>query len=258
MTYLQSKALKVSHGFFTRNGGVSLEGYWSLNCSFGVGDKAEHVRQNLDIACKHLSLKPGAIAVLNQVHGREVLVLNEANWPKFCIGGGGKLYNADALVTAVPEVGIGILTADCAPILFCDCENQIIGAAHTGWRGAFGGVIESTVAAIKSLGGKGINAAIGPCIHKESYPVGSDMLDLLLNADKNNQKFFKAGEDGAHHFDLVAYAKSRLISAGVVNIDVINIDTFADQNFFSYRRNSLSKKFNNCGRQISSICLKKS
>ncbi|MDR1366162.1 MAG: peptidoglycan editing factor PgeF [Holosporales bacterium] len=255
--YLKSETLKVSHGFFTRNGGVSLEGYESLNCSFGVGDRTEHVQQNLDIVCKCLDLESGAIAVLNQVHGKEALVLDKANLSEFCIGKGNKLYSADALVTAVPGIGIGILTADCAPVLFYDHENQIIGAAHAGWRGAFSGVIESTVSAIKSLGGKNITAAIGPCVHQQSYPVGPDMLDLLLIADKDNQKFFQVSEDEARYFDLVAYTKSRLISAGIANIDTIDIDAFSDQNFFSYRRNSLSGTSNNCGRQISLICLKR-
>ncbi|MDR1475026.1 MAG: peptidoglycan editing factor PgeF [Holosporales bacterium] len=256
MICIKSGLLKTEHGFFTCRRGNSIGEYDSLNCSFTVGDNPENVRQNLDIVCKTVGLKEGKLVVLDQVHGQEVLTLNDSNCDDYI--GCNKLQRADAIVTSVPDLGVGILTADCAPVLFHDGKNQVIGAAHTGWRGAFSGVIESTIAAMKNIGAKteAISAVIGPCIHRESYFVGPEMLNLFVNDNQNNKAFFQP-ENGKLFFDLPGYVRKRIGDAGLTDISTIDVDTFIDENFFSYRRNSLKKRPVNCGRQISVIYLKK-
>jgi YfiH family protein len=223
----------IHHGFFTREGGVSAGLYASLNCGFGSKDETVHVAENRARAMKSLRLVPAALVTSKQVHGTETMVV-EKPWPE------DQAPRADALVTRMPGLALGILSADCAPILFADPEARIIGAAHAGWRGALKGVIESAVAAMEDLGASAprICAAIGPCIGKSSYEVGPEFPAPFLAQDPANAVFFARAPKAGHFlFDLPGYAEKRLKALGLKRIELSGADTAAEAaRFFSYRR----------------------
>lgn len=228
---LRSQVLDgVAHGFMTRRGGVSIGPVASLNCGFGADDDRAAVAENRRIAAE--AVLPGATLVgVHQVHSADVATVgdpwDETGKPK-----------ADALVTDRPGVVLGILTADCAPILLADREAGVIGAAHAGWRGAHGGVIGNTVAAMEMLGASRdrIVAAVGPCIAQESYEVGPDFRAQFTDGDA---RFFMAGEQGHWQFDLPGYVLHRLTEAGLQRIEALHRDTYAEPDtFFSFRRST--------------------
>lgn len=223
----------IRHGFFTRAGGVSAGVYASLNCGFGAKDEAARVAENRARAMKSLRLAPSALATAKQVHGAETVVV-EKPWPE------DQAPRADALVTRLPGIALGILTADCAPILLADSEARIIGAAHAGWRGALQGVIEAVVAAMEDLGASAprICAAIGPCIGRSSYEVGPEFPAPFLAQDPANAAFFARGTRAGHFlFDLPGYTEKRLKALGLKRIELSGADTAAEAaRFFSYRR----------------------
>ena len=223
----------ISHGFFTREGGVSSGLYASLNCGFSAKDEIARVHENRARAMKSLRVAPTALVTAKQVHGTEAVVV-ETPW------GTDSLPQADALVTRRKGVALGILTADCAPILFADAEAGIIGAAHAGWRGALKGVIEATVAAMEDLGASAprICAAIGPCIGKSSYEVGPEFPAPFLAQDPGNAVFFMVAKRPGHFlFDLPGYTAKRLKDLGLKSVAVSGADTAAEEaRFFSYRR----------------------
>ena len=239
----------IKHGFFTRSGGVSDGIYTSLNCGYGSGDDVEKVTENR----KRVADKMGAstLVTVHQIHSPAAIVVNKAwefkNAPQ-----------ADALVTEQPGIVLGILTADCLPILFADGKAGVIGAAHAGWKGALGGVIEATINAMIGLGAKAksIIATIGPAISKNSYEVGAEFLERFITANPANSKFFTPSELENHHlFDLPAYATNRMQESGISQINNIAQDTyFNDNDFFSYRR-SCKRSEAAYGRQISVISL---
>jgi YfiH family protein len=238
--------LPARHGFFTRQGGVSTGPYASLNCSFSGADDSARVRQNRALVAAAMGVPPENLLGLKQVHGTEVITV-ESPWP---IGNGPA---ADALVTTIPGLALGVITADCAPVLFA--SNTVIGAAHAGWRGALAGVLEATAAAMRALGASNINAAIGPCIHQPSYEVTADLRTPVLARDPTDEKFFAPGRDETHwQFDLPAYCAARLAAAGIP-ATILPHDTCADaENFFSHRRRTLRRE-NAIGHQISVIRL---
>jgi len=223
----------IRHGFFTRVGGVSAGVYASLNCGFGAKDEAARVSENRARAMKLLRLSPSALATAKQVHGAETVVV-EKPWPEDLAP------RADALVTNRPGIALGILTADCAPILLADSEARIIGAAHAGWRGALQGVIEAVVAAMEDLGASAprICAAIGPCIASTSYEVGPEFPAPFLAQDLANAAFFARGARAGHFlFDLPGYTEKRLKALGLKRVELSGADTAAEAaRFFSYRR----------------------
>ena len=223
----------IRHGFFTRVGGVSAGVYASLNCGFGAKDEAARVSENRARAMKLLRLSPSALATAKQVHGAETVVV-EKPWPEDLAP------RADALVTNRPGIALGILTADCAPILLADSEARIIGAAHAGWRGALQGVIEAVVAAMEDLGASAprICAAIGPCIGRSSYEVGPEFPAPFLAQDPANAAFFARGARAGHFlFDLPGYTEKRLKALGLKRVELSGADTAAEAaRFFSYRR----------------------
>lgn len=223
----------IRHGFFTRAGGVSAGVYASLNCGFGAKDEAARVSENRARAMKLLRLSPGALATAKQVHGAEAVVV-EKPWPE------DQAPRADALVTNRPGIALGILTADCAPILLADSEARIIGVAHAGWRGALQGVIEAVVAAMEDLGASAprICAAIGPCIGRSSYEVGPEFPAPFLAQDPGNAVFFARGTRAGHFlFDLPGYTEKRLKALGLKRVELSGADTAAEAaRFFSYRR----------------------
>lgn len=246
---------RVFHGFFGRQGGVSRDVYASLNCGRGSADEPDHVVQNIARVEGLSGVKRGALLTLHQIHSKECVVV-EKPWalqdrPK-----------ADAFVTKIPGIALGILTADCGPVLFSgrDADGApVIGAAHAGWGGAFGGVLEETVAKMIELGAQKdtIEAAIGPCIGQESYEVGAEFVERFIEADPANERFFiPSKRDGFMMFDLPGYCKQRLENAGVRKVCVKGLDTyFNEEDFFSYRR-ATHRSEPDYGRQVSVIAIR--
>jgi len=229
-------ALPAPHGFFTRAGGVSAGRFASLNCSLSGRDDPDAVRENRRRAADALNLPAGALVGLTQVHGIAVATV-ETPWPETA------RPEADAMVTNRPGVLLGIVTGDCAPVLFADAEAGVIGAAHAGWRGAVAGVIEATLDAMEALGARRgrIAAAIGPCIGQASYEVGPDLRDAVLARGAADARFFAGGaRPDRWLFDLPGYCAARLAAAGVASHGWIGRDTLAEEAcFFSYRRATL-------------------
>jgi YfiH family protein len=241
----------IRHAFFTREGGVSDGLFASLNCGFGSRDDAAKVAENRGRAMAALGLAPDRLATCYQVHSPDVVVVEEP-WRRE------DNPRADAMVTKRAGVALGILTADCAPVLFADAEARIIGAAHAGWRGALGGVLEATVAAMRKLGAdpRRIRAGIGPCIAQASYEVGPEFPTPFLAETAANAAFFRPAARAGHFlFDLAGYAAERLRRLGIGHIEHTGGDTAAeDARFFSYRRSCLRKE-PDYGRELSAICL---
>jgi YfiH family protein len=239
----------IPHGFFTRRGGVSTGPYASLNCSLSGADERAAVLENRARAARAVGGDPAALVGLNQVHGTAVVEVT-ALWAP---GAGPR---ADAMVTRTPGVCLGIVTADCAPVLLADRAGAIVGAAHAGWRGAVAGVLEATVAAMRDLGAEAddLLAAIGPCIGQPSYEVGADLRDAVLAIDIADDRFFAPGGRVGHwQFDLAGYCAARLRRCGVRVVEVIGADTAAlAEDFFSHRRRTLAGE-GPIGHQISVV-----
>ncbi|MCW3837159.1 peptidoglycan editing factor PgeF [Sphingomonas canadensis] len=239
----------VAHGFLGRRGGVSGGLHAGLNVGLGSEDDREAVAENRRRAVA--AVLPGAdLVTLYQVHSADAVTVlapfEERLRPR-----------ADALVTDRPGFALGILTADCAPVLFADRDAGVIGAAHAGWKGAIAGVTDSTLAAMEQLGARRdrIVAAIGPCIARASYEVDEGFLARFAAADPENERFFAAGRPGHHQFDLEAYVAHRLAAAGVRTVEAMGLDTYADpERFFSYRR-ATHRHEPDYGRQIALIGL---
>jgi len=254
MTVYTSSLLDTTEGlryrFFTRENGVSEGAFASLNCGETVGDKPENVRENLRRVARNLHCGRDDLFLLHQTHS-SVAVTVTADTPK------NGLITADASVTCVSGVFLCIKTADCAPVLFADAKNGVVGAAHAGWRGAVGGVLENTIKAMTEIGAERehIAAVIGPCIAPQSYTVGRDMVEQFEKADPKASLFFvPADEYETWRFDLAGYVLARLDRAQIGAAEWVGADTYAlKKEFFSYRR---SKERNEtCGRQLSVIGL---
>ena len=219
------------HGFLGRRGGVSTGIHAGLNVGWGSDDERAAIAENRRRAVE--SVLPGAALVtVHQVHSPDVVTVT-APWPD------DSRPKADALVTNRPGLLLGILTADCAPVLLADREAGVIGAAHAGWKGALAGVTDSTIAAMEALGARRerIAAAIGPCIAQASYEVDDDFEARFVVADTFNARFFKMGREGHAWFDLEGYVAMRLEAAGVATVEKLGLDTYADDlRFYSYRR----------------------
>ena len=241
----------IHHGFLTRRGGTSTGLYHGLNCGFGSGDDAERVAANRGIALARLGLPALPLVTVHQTHSPSVAVVDRP-WPRQ------DNPQADALVTRRRGVCLGVLTADCVPILFADAEAGVIGAAHAGWKGALGGIAEATIAAMIRLGADAarIRAAIGPAIQPESYEVGPEFPDRFIAADPDHRRFFRGGARPGHFmFDLPGFVESRLARLGLAAIGNCRRDTcLEEQLFFSYRRATLRGEAE-YGRQISLIGL---
>ena len=241
----------IRHGFFTRQGGVSGGLFKSLNCGFGSGDAVETVARNRAIATERLGLSPDRLVTCYQVHSNTVITV-ETPWPHYAAP------RADGLVAGVSGIALGILTADCAPILFVDSDANVIGAAHGGWRGALGGVVEATLDRMEALGAKRarIRAGIGPCIAQNSYEVGPEFAAPFLADNPANADYFAPAMRTGHFlFDLPGYIEGRLARAGIALIDGAARDTVAeDRVFFSYRRACLRGE-PVYGRALSAIAL---
>lgn len=241
----------IRHAFFTRRGGVSKGIYTSLNCGPGSHDDPNDVAANRARAMAALDMPAEALVTCYQIHSTDVITVN-------ALPGTGEWPRGDALVTASTGVALGVSTADCAPILFADPHDRIIGAAHAGWRGALAGVMDTTVEAMIELGARAdnITAAVGPCIGRESYEVGPEFPTPFLEQDQGNALFFSAAERTGHFmFDLSGYVSSRLARLGLGEVLRLDADTCKDEaNFFSYRR-SCHREQGDYGRMLSVITL---
>ena len=247
---IRSKLLEgVLHGFLGRRGGVSEGICAGLNVGLGSKDDPQAVRTNRRLAVE--AVAPGAqLVTLHQVHSATAIPVT-APFPDDA------RPKADALVTDRPGLALGILTADCTPVLFADRDAGVIGAAHAGWKGALSGVVESTLAAMETLGASRANivAAIGPTIARRSYEVDEDFLRRFLADDPAHERFFAAGRPGHHQFDLEGFVVARLAAAGVTRIEALGLDTYSDPDrFYSFRR-ATHRGEPDYGRQISLIAL---
>lgn len=253
MNLLESNALQsdgIAHGFFGRRGGVSKGIFASLNCGPGSGDARPDVIENRKRVADALS--PGApLLTLYQIHsGNAVTVTTPWN-----IGEGPQ---ADAMATNVPGLALGILTADCAPVLFADAEAKVIGAAHAGWKGAISGVTDSAITAMETLGAKRarISAAIGPCISQKNYEVGPEFRERFLESESGSARFFLPSDKPDHfRFDLEGFVAQRLDAAGLACVERLSTCTYAaEDDFFSFRR-ATHRDEKDYGRQVSVIVL---
>lgn len=242
---------RVRHGFFTREGGVSDGLFTSLNCGYGSGDDPERVARNRAIAADRLGLAQDRLITCYQIHSATVLTV-EHPWRRE------DAPRADGMVTDRPGIALGVLAADCAPALFADPQAGVIGAAHGGWRGALGGVMEATVAAMAKLGARPsrIRAGIGPCIAQSSYEVGPEFPGCFAEIDTQSGGFFvPADRPGHFRFDLPGYIAHRLARLGLAAVGDVACDTAADPaRFFSYRRACLAGE-RDYGRAIAAISL---
>lgn len=243
MTRYLAANLGVPHGFFTREGGISTGQYASLNCGQFGSDNPANVSENRARAVRQLGGTPDLLAGLRQVHGAAVVISPTP---------GTTPPEADAMVTNQPGLALGVITADCAPVLFASEDQRIVGAAHAGWRGALAGVLEATVDTMRRIGATRIIAAIGPCIHQASYEVGPDLHNAVLAHAADHDRFFTPGRPGHWQFDLPGYCAMRLATTGI-DAQIMPHDTFADEaGFFSYRRRTLRAEVAG-GHQISII-----
>jgi len=241
----------VRHGFFTREGGVSTGIYATRNCGLGSDDEREAVLENRARAAADLGVEGDRIVTPRQAHTRTVAVAREP-WPA------DQPPEADAVVTQVRGLAIGVLAADCAPVLFADAEAGIVGAAHAGWRGALGGVVEATIEQMTALGAnlETIRAAIGPAISADVYEVGPDFKASFLAQAPHNEALFHIPPGRERpHFDLPGYVRTRLTAAGLRHVTDLGLCTFQNESlFFSYRR-AQKRHEPDYGRQISAIVI---
>jgi YfiH family protein len=244
----------VRHGFFTREGGISEGIFAALNVGLGSSDNPDHVQENRRRAATTLDVGEGSLVTAYQVHSAKVAVV-EKPWKP------GSAPQVDAMVTQRRGLALGILTADCAPILLADVKAGVIGAAHAGWKGAIGGVIEATVEAMTKLGAKPerILAAVGPCIAQNSYEVGPEFPAPFVAEDPMNGRYFLPDRNGdgepRWRFDLGGYVSDKLERLSLAAVETLPYDTCADdRHFFSYRRACLRGE-KDYGRGLSAIAL---
>ena len=249
-----SKKLKkfenLKHCFFSRKNGFSKGHYASLNCGLGSGDKKENVLKNLNLVSQKIGCKDELLITLNQTHNNKVVYFENESSIKNKLPG-------DAIVTKVKNIGIGILAADCAPILLYDPQKKIIGCIHSGWKGALNGIISNTIKKFKELDSNIDNlfAVVGPCIGKENYEVKIDFYEKFVNQNTKYEVFFKKIVNDKYFFDLRGFINNKISDLNIRNIENIEMDTFAArETFYSYRRSCLNNE-KDYGRCISVILM---
>lgn len=242
----------IAHGFFTRKDGVSEGIYASLNCGPGSNDDAEAVKENRRRVMEELEAYEASLCSLHQIHSDKVVAVR-APWSD------ASRPQADAMVSKTPNMALGILTADCGPVLFADAQAGVIGAAHAGWKGASAGVLENTVDAMEAFGAHKENmvAVIGPTIAQENYEVGPEFVETLVALSPENTAFFIPSDKPNHQrFDLPAYITHRLAQCGLRQIENLAMDTYRNEaEFFSYRRTT-HRGEPDYGRQLSAIMIR--
>jgi YfiH family protein len=237
----------VPHAFLGRRGGTSEGPMWGLNVGYGSGDDPQLIAENRRRAIAAV-LPRAELATVHQIHSATVVQVKRP-WAQEA------RPKADAMVTDRPGILLGVLTADCCPVLLADVRAGVVGAAHAGWRGALAGVTDSAVAAMERLGASRdrVAAAVGPCIGPASYEVDDAFRLHFVEQDQANERFFTNGAAGKPHFDLPAYVRHRLLAAGIGEVETLHLDTYADADrFYSYRRSS-HRGEPSYGRQISLI-----
>jgi hypothetical protein len=252
---LQAKSLSaikgIRHAFFTRGGGVSEGLYATLNGGIGSKDAPERVGENRARMATAVGVAPERLLSLYQIHSPDVVVAT-APWTRET------RPRADAVVTRMPGLALGISTADCGPVLFADPQADVIGAAHAGWRGALTGVLEATITAMETLGAKRkrMVVALGPMIRQPNYEVGPEFVDRFIAADLDNRRFFASSARDDHAmFDLGGYISARLARAGVAQVEDLGLCTCADPaQFYSYRR-STQRAEPDYGRHLNAIAI---
>ena len=250
-----SKKLKkfknIKHGFFNRKGGKSTGIYKSLNCGVGSSDNKKNVLRNLKIVSKKIGCSRKKLILLHQVHSNKFSFIDE----KYNFNN--KKIKADALITNLRNVAIGILTADCVPILIYDKKLKIIAAIHAGWKGVYKDIIYKVIVFLKKKGSNTNNlyAAIGPCIFEKNYEVQKDFKDRFLKKNKKNSIFFKSRKNKTY-FSLNNYVYNQLKLKGIKNTELVNKDTFDKKNNFFSARRSIRNNENDYGRNISIIMIK--
>jgi YfiH family protein len=223
-----SPRLGAPHGFFTRHGGVSTGVFAALNCGYGSPEAPALIAENRARIAAHVGVAPERLYSVTQTHSADVITINT---PEDYVAG----TKADAMVTSANGIALGVLTADCAPVLFQDGENRVVGAAHAGWRGAFGGVLEATVTAMQALGARDITAVVGPCISQKNYEVGPEFFETFMDENAGYARFFVNAPQEKYLFDLPSFALHRLRQAGV-NAEWTGHCTYgAPEDFYSYR-----------------------
>jgi YfiH family protein len=237
----------VRHAFFGREGGVSTGVYASLNAGPGSNDDPDAVEENRRRIAATFALAPTHLIGVHQVHSPTCVMASQP-WS-------GERPHADALVTTTPGLAISVLTADCTPVLLADRAAGVIAAAHAGWKGAIGGVLQSTVAMMRARGARAIAAAIGPTIQQASYEVGPEFEARFRACDPANARYFRPGASDRLHFDLPAFCADRLRALGVTTVEILPLDTCADANHFHSNRRALHEKASDYGRNCSVITL---
>ncbi|MBU6319093.1 MAG: peptidoglycan editing factor PgeF [Alphaproteobacteria bacterium] len=247
---LKRFSLHIRHAFFGRRGGVSAGSFKSLNCALSSGDNPERVAENRRRACLALGLSVPRLALVRQVHSARAIRATDVFPP-------GEAPEADAIVTSVPGLALGVLTADCAPVLLCDPHAGVIGAAHAGWRGAVTGVLEAAIEAMIDLGADPSKtvAAIGPCLSQTSFEVGPDLVEAVMDASPWADHLFAEGQGDRKHFDLKAYLMARLMRLGLSHMDALNEDTLGEPGLYFSHRASVRLKEPQTGRNLSAITL---
>ncbi len=238
----------VKHCFFSRKGGFSKGIYQSLNCGKGSKDNKKNVLKNLSLVSKKMKVHQKKLSLMYQTHSNKVIIINKKN-------NNFKRFNSDALITKLKGVALGVVTADCVPIILYDINNQIIGCIHAGWRGASSGIIENTIKKFRKLSSKNkIFASVGPCIGEKSYEVGINFYIKFISKSKKNDIYFSKKNNKKKLFNLRKYVNDKLLKLNV-KVDHVNRDTFKEKSsFFSYRRSQkLQEK--DYGRCISVISL---
>ena len=241
------KFKNINHCFFSRKGGFSKGVYRGLNCGKGSKDNKNNISKNIGYVAKKMRVKKKNLILMHQTHSNKVSLISKRNLNK-------KIYS-DALITKINGLALGVLTADCVPILVYDKKNSIVGCIHAGWEGAFRGIIKNTISKIKRLNSSHrLFASIGPCISFKNYEVDFDFYNKFITQSKKNHKYFTRKDKNKKLFNLRKFVTDKLLELNV-EVDQVNLDTFNDKkNFFSYRR-SLKLKQNDYGRCISVISL---
>ena len=245
-----NKFENLKHCFFSRKNGFSSGDYKSLNCGLGSNDEKGNVYRNLEYVSKKIGCQKESLITLNQTHSSKVIHFNNISQIQ-------NKLTADAIVCEVKNIGISILAADCAPILFYDPNNKTIGCVHSGWRGALNGIIENTVKKFNELNSNNNNliAVIGPCLNKKNYEVKIDFIEKFIKKEKKNELLFEKTNNNKYFFDLRAFINAKISNLGIRNIENIEMDTFTQKEFFySYRRSILNNE-KDYGRCISVILM---
>ena len=244
------KFKNLKHCFFSRKNGFSKGIYESLNCGIGSNDDKENIFKNLKLVSDKINCNKDSLITLNQKHTSQVIHFKNKKSVQ-------NKLTADAIVSEVKNVGIGILSADCAPVLFYDPKKKIIGCAHSGWKGALNGIIKNTVEKFYELNSNNndLIAVVGPCIGKKNYKVKEDFFNKFVSKENNNKEFFEKIDNEKFLFNLRAFINKEILKSGIKNVENLELDTFSQKElFYSYRRARLNKE-NDYGRCISVILM---